>query len=66
MSTHESEEELKEEHRREVFRALVEAEDFQEMPRPQARRLIARRFGITETRVQEIEREGMERLWPPL
>jgi hypothetical protein len=66
MSEHYTEDELKEERRREIFRALVEAEDYQEMPRPQARRLVARRFGIPEARVQEIEREGMERLWPPL
>jgi hypothetical protein len=66
MSAHESEQELKEEQRREIFRSLVEAEDYQEMPRPQARRLVARRFGVTEARVQGIEREGMERLWPPL
>ena len=66
MSALEPEGELKEEHRRDVFRALVEAEDFQDMPRPQAHRLIARRFGLSETQVRQIEREGMERLWPPL
>jgi DNA-directed RNA polymerase sigma subunit (sigma70/sigma32) len=66
MSASEPEDDLKEEQRRVIFRALVEAEDYQEMPRPQARRLIARRFGISEARVREIEREGMDRLWPPL
>jgi hypothetical protein len=66
MAGHEPANELKEDRRREVFRALVEAQDYQEMTRPQARRLIARRFGITEAQADAIEREGMERLWPPL
>jgi hypothetical protein len=66
VSPHEPEEELKEERRREIFQALVEAEDYQEMTRPQARRLVARRFGIAEEQVRQIEREGMDRLWPPL
>jgi hypothetical protein len=56
MSAQGPEDELKEERGKEIFRALVEAEDYQEMPRPQARRLVARRFGISEAQVQGIAR----------
>lgn len=63
MSLHESSEELAEERRQEIFRALAEAEDLQEFNPAQARQLIARRFGIRESQVKEIEREGRERLW---
>jgi hypothetical protein len=66
MSTPEPEGELSEQRRREIFQALVEAEDYQELTRPQARALIAHRFGLREIQVREIEREGMENLWPPL
>jgi uncharacterized membrane protein len=66
MSTPQAGEELSEERRKEIFRALVEAEDYQEMTRAQARHLVAHRFGIRESRVREIEREGMENFWPPL
>jgi hypothetical protein len=66
MSSHEPDEEQKEERRREIFRALVEAEDYQEMTRAQARSLVAHRFRISEAVASQIEREGMERLWPPL
>jgi hypothetical protein len=60
------EEELSEEQRRAIFLALVEAEDYQDFTRAQARALVARRFGVREEQVQQIEREGHERLWPPL
>jgi hypothetical protein len=58
--------ELSEERRRAIFLALADAEDLQEMPRPLARRLTACRFRISEAEVAQIEREGMEKLWPPL
>jgi hypothetical protein len=66
MSQTDPEEELSEERRRAIFLALSDAEDLQEMPRAHARRLIARRFGLSEARVAAIEHEGMEKLWPPL
>jgi hypothetical protein len=66
MSAQEPEDELSEERRKEIFKALVEAEDYHEMTRPQARHLVAHRFGLGETQVRQIEREGMENLWPPL
>jgi hypothetical protein len=50
--------------RREIFSALVDAQD-QEMPVAESRREIARRFGITEEELREIEREGLDNDWPP-
>lgn len=66
MAANKPDDELKEERRREIFLALADAEDLHEMPRPVARQIIARRFGITEAEVLQIEREGMEGLWPPV
>jgi hypothetical protein len=51
--------------RREIFSALVDAQD-QEMPVAESRREIARRFGVTDEKLREIEREGLENDWPPL
>lgn len=57
--------ELGEERRKEIFRALVEAQDTA-MGVAQSRALIARRFDLTEPEVRQIEREGLDGLWPPL
>jgi hypothetical protein len=54
-----------ESHRKEIFLALVTAQD-QEIPVAQSRREIAHRFGITEAEVTRIEREGLDNKWPPL
>jgi len=56
---------LAEERRKEIFLALVEAQD-QEMSVPQSRQVIARKFEVSEAEVRQIEREGLEALWPPL
>ncbi len=58
-------ESLPEERRKEIFHALVDAQD-QEMDVPRSRRLIADRYGITERQVRQIETEGLEQQWPPL
>jgi hypothetical protein len=50
--------------RKEIFSALVETQD-QEMPVAESRRQIARRFGITDDELREIEREGLDNDWPP-
>ena len=64
MSQNESE--LSSESRRkEVFLALVTAQDG-DMPVAQSRKEIAQRFGITEAEVVRIEREGLDNNWPPL
>jgi hypothetical protein len=56
---------VSEERRREIFLALVEAQD-QEMPVAQSRQAIAERFGISAETLQQIEREGLDNDWPPL
>jgi len=57
--------ELPEERRKEIFAALVEAQD-QEMSVLQSRQLVGKRFGLTDAQIREIEREGMDQQWPPL
>ena len=56
---------LSEGERREIFRALVEAQD-RGLTVERSRRMVAKRFGLSEQRVREIEREGLDRQWPPL
>jgi hypothetical protein len=51
--------------RREIFLALVEAQDRQ-LTVPQSRQAVAEQFGVTEQRVRLIEREGLDARWPPL
>src|SRR5262245_23584349 len=64
MSEHDAKN-LSEPHRREVFLALVDAQD-QKLSVPESRTIIASRFGISEIAVQQIEREGLDNNWPPL
>ena len=66
MSPHDSTDELSEDKRKEIFRALVDAQDLQEFTVPQCRQLIGKRYGIDEGQVRRIEREGLDLLWPPL
>jgi len=56
---------LSEKRRKEVFLALVAAQD-QELDVPRSRRVVAKRFGITEDQVRDIEEEGLDGQWPPL
>jgi hypothetical protein len=53
------------EQRQQIFSAVVEAQDAG-MAVPASRADVARRFGITERLVEEIEREGLTHQWPPL
>lgn len=53
------------EQRRQVFLALVEAQD-SKMSVAASRKAMVERFGITEQQVRSIEREGLEGEWPPL
>jgi hypothetical protein len=62
----EPEEDLTEERRRAIFLALVEAQDLHEFSVPESRKVIADRFSISEDQVKQIEREGLDELWPPL
>ena len=56
---------LPEARRKEIFLALVEAQD-QEMPVDVSRRAVSERFGVSEGQVRQIEREGLDNGWPPL
>ena len=56
---------LPEDRRKEIFAALVDAQDH-EMTVAQSRKLIAERFGLQENQVRDIEREGLDNQWPPL
>jgi hypothetical protein len=56
---------LAEDRRKEIFLALVDAQDH-ELDVTQSRKLVADRFGVTETQVRQIEREGLDQGWPPL
>jgi hypothetical protein len=56
---------LSDEKRKEIFLALVTAQD-QSMGVSQSRHYVAERFGLAEGQVREIEREGLDNNWPPL
>ena len=60
-----SKDDLPEPQRKEIFLALVDAQDH-EMPVAESRKAIAERFGITDKQVSAIEREGLDNEWPPL
>ena len=51
--------------RKEIFHALVDAQD-QEMGVSQSIRWVAERYGISEEQVRVIENEGLDGQWPPL
>lgn len=56
---------LSEEDRKQIFLALVDAQDH-EMSVAQSRSQVAQRFGVSDGQVRQIEREGIEQQWPPL
>jgi hypothetical protein len=56
---------LAEDRRKEIFLAIVEAQDRQ-MDVAQSRKMAAEKFGVSESLVRQIEREGMDNQWPPL
>jgi hypothetical protein len=60
-----SDEPLPEPLRKEIFLALVEAQD-QGMSPAQSRKAVAGRFGVSEERVRKFEQEGLDNEWPPL
>lgn len=51
--------------RRLIFAALVEAQDGG-MAVVASRTSIAKKFGVTPDEVSAIEKEGLQRQWPPL
>jgi hypothetical protein len=58
-------EELAEDRRKEIFLAIVEAQD-QTMDVKQSHKLVIERYGINESQIRLIEREGLDHNWPPL
>jgi hypothetical protein len=52
--------------RKEIFLALVKAQDEGQMTVQESRRAVGREFGVSEGQVQDIEREGLDGDWPPL
>ena len=72
MSSHQVEEAPAEARRKEIFLALVEAQDRLVVSQDQgvgvarSRRLVAERFSVPETLVRAIEEEGLDQEWPPL
>jgi hypothetical protein len=65
MPERKTEKSLPETQRKEIFLALVEAQDH-EMSVAQSRALIAERFSVSEDLIRQIEREGLDQQWPPL
>jgi hypothetical protein len=51
--------------RKEIFHALVDAQD-QDMGVAASRKHVAERFGLSENQVRQIEQEGLDHEWPPL
>jgi hypothetical protein len=45
--------------------ALVKAQD-QKVSVEASRKEVARRFGLTERQIRQIEQEGLDKEWPPL
>jgi hypothetical protein len=56
---------LPEDRRREIFAALVGAQD-ERMGVVRSRKEIAKRFGLTDRQLRRIEEEGVDGDWPPL
>jgi hypothetical protein len=65
MTNEASSSQLTEERRKEIFFALVDAQDHN-IDVSASRKMIVERFGVSEIQVRQIEREGMENQWPPL
>ncbi len=51
--------------RREIFLAIVEAQD-RDLTVAQSRVLVSEKFSVSENQVRDIEREGLDNGWPPL
>jgi DNA-directed RNA polymerase sigma subunit (sigma70/sigma32) len=65
MTQGKGDEHLAEVRRQEIFLALVDAQDH-DLSVSQSRTLVAERFGVSESQIRQIEREGLQRQWPPL
>ncbi|MFQ3651032.1 MAG: hypothetical protein SNJ75_11915 [Gemmataceae bacterium] len=52
--------------KKEIFKALVELQDRNQLKVSETIQQVAAQFGISEKEVRKIEDEGIEREWPPL
>jgi hypothetical protein len=59
------EQSLSEARSKQIFLALVQVQD-QGVRVAESRKIIARRFGVSENQVRQIEELGLESGWPPL
>jgi membrane carboxypeptidase/penicillin-binding protein len=67
MTQRKTEEALPETRRKEIFSALVDyQEQMAELNVAQSRKVIAEKFGISDSQLKKIEREGIDEQWPPL
>jgi hypothetical protein len=65
MLQHPVTEDLPEQRRKEIFHLIVVAQDL-EMTVSESREMIRARYGLSEHKVRQIEREGLLYQWPPL
>lgn len=65
MPHHTEEVPMPEARRREIFAALVDAQD-SGLSVPASRQAVADRFGVELDLVRAIEEEGLDHQWPPL
>ena len=65
MTKPQADADIPEPRRKEIFLALVDAQDH-DLNVSQSRKMIAERFGVSEGQIREIEREGLDQQWPPL
>jgi hypothetical protein len=56
---------LSEADRKEIFSALVAAQD-RNLTVPESRKRVCRQYGISDVQVRQIERQGLDQSWPPL
>jgi hypothetical protein len=59
------EQKIAESRRKAIFRAIVDAQD-QKLGVIESRKLVAKRYGLTERQIRRIEQEGLDQQWPPL
>ena len=65
VARREAEAPLPEARRREIFQALVDAQD-RGLTVVQSRKEVAARFGVSDRRLRQVEQEGLDNGWPPL
>jgi hypothetical protein len=65
MTVDTGERQLTETRRKEIFLALVDAQDHK-IDVARSRRLMVERFGVSDSQVRQIEHEGIDNEWPPL